>query len=212
MYTPPAFRDDDRTSLHDAIRSVGLATLVTHTPAGLVATPLPLLLEPDEGPLGTLYGHVARANPQAALPATCDALVIFPGPDAYVSPGWYPSKAEHGRVVPTWNYAAVHASGPAEFFEEAGRLHDVVTRLTDHHEASRPAPWAVTDAPERYISGQLRGITGVRIAIARLEGKRKFSQNRGEADREGVALGLLATGDPASRAVAALIPRSGDPA
>ena len=111
MYTPPAFRHDDLAELHAAIRSAGLATLVTATAEGLIGTPLPLILAADEGPFGTLYGHIARANPQATLPPVGEAMAIFAGPDAYVSPGWYPSKAEHGRVVPTWNYAAIHAYG-----------------------------------------------------------------------------------------------------
>ncbi len=170
-------------------------------------TPLPLMLAQGEGPFGTLHGHVARANPQAGLHSTGDALVIFAGPEAYVSPGWYPSKAEHGRVVPTWNYAAIHAYGRVEFYEDPDRLRDVVTRLTDLHEAGRPEPWAVTDAPGRFTEAQLRAITGVRIEIARLEGKRKFSQNRSAADREGVARGLASDADPTMREVAGLIPR-----
>lgn len=207
MYTPSAFRDDDLGSLHGAIRAAGLATLVTSTADGLVGTPLPLMLTQGEGPLGTLHGHVARANPQAGLHPTGDALVIFAGPDAYVSPGWYASKAEHGRVVPTWNYAAVHAYGCVEFYEDPDRLRDVVTRLTDLHEAGRPEPWAVTDAPDRFMDAQLRAITGVRIEITRLEGKRKFSQNRSAADREGVVRGLASAADPMVRKVARLIPR-----
>ena len=164
MYTPPAFREDDIGAMHAAIRSAGLATLVTATGEGLMATPLPLILDAGEGPLGTLYGHVARPNPQGRLAAIGEALAIFAGPDAYVSPGWYASKAEHGRVVPTWNYAAVHAYGPAEFYDDPARLHAHVSRLSDRHEAGRAAPWAVSDAPAGYIAGQLRGIIGVRIA------------------------------------------------
>jgi transcriptional regulator len=206
MYTPPAFRDDDRASIHAMIRAAGLATLVTATEEGLIGTPLPVLLEADEGPLGTLYGHVARANPQARLAPAGAAMVIFAGPDAYVSPGWYPSKAEHGRVVPTWNYAAVHAYGPAEFFDDADRLHAVVRRLTERHEAGRAAPWQVGDAPEAFVRAQLKGITGIRIPITRLDGKRKFSQNRSAADRAGVAEGLAESDDPAARAVGAAVP------
>lgn len=206
MYTPPAFRDDDRASIHATIEAAGLATLVTMTAEGLVGTPLPLFLVADEGPLGTLYGHVARANPQWRLAATGEALAIFAGPDAYVSPGWYATKAEHGRVVPTWNYAAVHARGVAEFFEDADRLRAVVARLTDRHEAGRAVPWSVDDAPEGFVRAQLKGIVGVRLPIARLEGKAKFSQNRGAADREGVVRGLRAGGDPGARAVADRVP------
>lgn len=202
MYTPPAFRDDDRASVHATIEAAGLATLVTMTAQGLIGTPLPFLLARDEGPLGTLYGHVARANPQWREPAVGEALAIFAGPDAYVSPGWYATKAEHGRVVPTWNYAAVHAYGVAEFFEDAGRLRDVVAGLTTRHEAGRAAPWAVDDAPEPFVQAQLKGIVGVRLALSRVEGKRKFSQNRSAADRAGVVAGLRAEGaDAAADAV-----------
>jgi len=206
MYTPPAFRDDDRASIHAMIAAAGLATLVTMTPEGLVGTPLPLLLAPDEGPLGTLHGHVARANPQWRLAVAGEALAIFAGPDAYVSPGWYATKAEHGRVVPTWNYAAVHATGPVEFYDDPVRLRAVVARLTERHEAGRASPWSVDDAPEPFVQAQLKGIVGLRLPIARLEGKRKFSQNRSAADRAGVVLGLGATGDPGDAAAAAAVP------
>ncbi|WBV44383.1 FMN-binding negative transcriptional regulator [Pseudoroseomonas cervicalis] len=207
MYTPPAFREDDPAALRAMMQAAGLATLVTATAEGLQATPLPLLLAPEEGEHGTLYGHLARANPQWRLPALGEAMVLFPGPDAYVSPSFYPSKAEHQKVVPTWNYVALHAYGPAEFFEEPARLLDLVTRLTERHEAARPRPWAVADAPDAFIRAQLRGIVGLRLPIARLEGKRKLSQNRGAEDRAGVAAGLAAAPGEAERAIAALIPR-----
>jgi transcriptional regulator len=206
MYVPPAFREDDLATLHATMRGARLASLVTATDEGLVATPLPLLLAPEEGPYGTLYGHLARANPQWKLPPTGDAMALFMGPDAYVSPSWYPSKLEHGKVVPTWNYIAVHAHGPAEFFEDADRLLGVVTRLTDLHERSRAEPWAVTDAPEAFVRGQLRGIVGLRMPITRIEGKRKMSQNRSATDRAGVAAGLAESDRASDRAVAALIP------
>jgi transcriptional regulator len=207
MYVPPAFRDTELASLHGAIRAARLANLVTATAEGLLATPLPLFLEEAEGEQGVLYGHLARANPQWKQPAIGNALAIFMGPDAYVSPGWYATKAESGKVVPTWNYVTVHATGPVEFFEDPERLLAVVSRLTEQHEAGRTAPWAVADAPESFVRAQLRGIVGLRLPIARLEGKRKLSQNRNEADRAGVAAGLAASDDPADRAVAALIPR-----
>ncbi|KAA2212377.1 FMN-binding negative transcriptional regulator [Teichococcus oryzae] len=207
MYVPPAFRDTELASLHGAIRAARLANLVTATAEGLLATPLPLFLEEAEGEQGVLYGHLARANPQWKQPALGEALAIFMGPDAYVSPGWYPTKAESGKVVPTWNYVTVHATGPIEFFEDPGRLLAVVSRLTEQHEAGRAMPWAVADAPESFVRAQLRGIVGLRLPIARLEGKRKLSQNRSEADREGVAAGLAASDDPADQAMGALIPR-----
>jgi transcriptional regulator len=206
MYAPPAFREDDLAALHTTMRDVRLANFVTTTAEGLVATPLPLLLAPDEGPYGTLYGHLARANSQWKLPPSGDAMVLFMGPDAYVSPTWYPSKLEHQKVVPTWNYIAVHAYGPAEFFEDADRLLDVVTRLTNLHEQRKAKPWAVSDAPEAFIRAQLKGIVGLRLPIARLEGKRKMSQNRSAEDRAGVAAGLAASEQASDHAVAALIP------
>jgi len=205
MYTPPAFREDDPAVLRAIMQEAGLATLVTATPEGLLATPLPLILAADEGERGVLYGHVARANPQWRMPVAGDALVLFAGADAYVSPSWYAAKAEHGKVVPTWNYAAVHAYGPVEFFEDETRLRAVVTLLTDRHEAGRPDPWHVTDAPPAYVAAQLRGIVGVRLPIARIEGKRKMSQNRPEADRAGVAAGLAASGRERDRIVGAAI-------
>jgi transcriptional regulator len=202
MYVPPAFREDDLAVLHALMRDTRLANLVTATGEGLVATPLPLFLVPEEGSNGTLYGHVARANPQWRLQPLSDAMALFTGKDAYVSPSWYASKAEHGKVVPTWNYIAVHAYGPIEFFEDANRLLDVVTRLTNLHEGGRAPAWTVDDAPEAFIRAQLRGIVGLRIPITRLEGKRKMSQNRSAADRAGVAAGLAASDRASDRDVA----------
>ena len=187
------------------MREARLSTLVTATAEGLVATPLPLFLEEDEGELGTLYGHLAKANPQWKLAPAGDALVVFSGPDAYVTPSWYPSKREHGKTVPTWNYAAVHAYGPVEFFEDEERLRAAVTRLTDLHERPRAEAWAVSDAPEPFVKAQLRGIVGLRLPIARIEGKRKMSQNRSEADRRGVAAGLAESERESDRQVAAMI-------
>lgn len=206
MYTPPAFRVDDLSALHETMRAARLCNFVTATAQGLIATPLPLLLDPAEGAHGTLYGHLARANAQWTLPPIGEAMALFMGPDAYVSPAWYAAKREHGKVVPTWNYVAVHAYGPVEFFEDADRLLGLVTRLTDLHERPRAEPWAVTDAPEPFIRAQLRGIVGLRLPITRIEGKRKMSQNRSAADRAGVARGLATSADPADRIVAGLIP------
>ncbi|MBZ9906131.1 FMN-binding negative transcriptional regulator [Mesorhizobium sp. BR115XR7A] len=205
MYTPPAFRDDDKDSLIATIRAARLANLVTATADGPLATPLPLFLDETEGEHGVIHGHLARANPQWRVPAIGDGLAIFMGPDAYVTPAWYATKQETGKVVPTWNYAAVHAYGPVEFFEDADRLLEVVTRLTNLHEGARAAPWAVSDAPPDFIQSQLRGIVGLRMPVVRLEGKRKMSQNRNAADRAGVASGLAASERPSDREVAALI-------
>lgn len=132
MYIPPAFRVDDLSEVHRLMREARSATLVTATAEGLVGTPLPMILDEREGPYGTLYAHVARANTQWKLPATGEAMAIFSGPEAYVTPSWYVAKQETHKVVPTWNYVAVHAYGPAEFFEDADRLLDAVTRLTNH--------------------------------------------------------------------------------
>jgi transcriptional regulator len=206
MYVPAAFREDDPAALHGIMRAARLATLVTATADGLVATPLPLFLVPEEGPYGTLHGHVARANPQWRQPPLGDAMAMFMGPDAYVSPAWYPSRLEHGKVVPTWNYLAVHAYGPIEFFEDPDRLLETVTRLTDLHERSSAEPWAGTDAPAPFIQAQLKAIVGLRLPIRRLEGKRKMSQNRTAEDRAGAAAGLAASDRASDRAVAKLIP------
>ncbi|TGT40249.1 FMN-binding negative transcriptional regulator [Mesorhizobium sp. M8A.F.Ca.ET.165.01.1.1] len=207
MYTPPAFRDDDRDSLMATIRAARLANLVTATADGPLATPLPLFLAETEGEHGVIHGHLARANPQWRVPAIGDGLAMFMGPDAYVTPSWYATKQETGKVVPTWNYAAVHAYGPVEFFDDADRLLEVVTRLTNLHEGARDAPqWAVSDAPPDFIQSQLRGIVGLRMPVVRLEGKRKMSQNRNAADRAGVAAGLAASERPSDREVSTLIP------
>lgn len=212
MYVPPAFRMDELPDLHAAMGAARLATVVTATEDGLMATPLPLFLVAEEGPFGTLYGHLARANPQWSTPSRGEALAVFAGPDAYVTPSWYASKREHGRVVPTWNYETVQAHGVPEFFEDEERLLGAVTRLTERHEAGRLAPWAVTDAPERFVRGQLRGIVGLRLPIARIMGKRKMSQNRSAEDRAGVAAGLGASDAPADRAVAERVARGIGPA
>jgi len=206
MYNPPAFREDRPEVLRGIMHAARLALVVSAAPDGGApeATHLPLVLVPEEGPHGTLYGHVAKANPHwRGLAAAGVARAIFQGPEAYVSPSLYASKREHGRVVPTWNYVAVHAIGPVEVIEEAARLHALVSRLTDRHEAARAEPWAVTDAPEPFVVGQLKGTVGVALRIETLIGKRKLSQNRPEADREGVLAGLSASADPADRAVAA---------
>jgi transcriptional regulator len=205
MYIPPAFKDDDVDNIRATIRDARLANLVTATADGLVATPLPLLLDAGEGPNGTIYGHVAKANPQWRLPPIGEALAIFMGPEAYVTPSWYVTKQETGKVVPTWNYIAVHAYGPVEFFEDPERLLDVVTRLTKRHETPRENPWAVGDAPADFIVAQLRGIVGLRIPVTRFEGKRKMSQNRPAGDRLGVAAGLRLSEHSRDREVAALI-------
>ena len=207
MYLPSAFRDDDLASLHATMRAARLANVVTATADGLLESPLPLFLAEAEGDKGVLYGHLARANPQGRAAPTAEAMAIFMGPDAYITPSWYATKQETGLVVPTWNYVTVHAYGPIEFFDEPDRLLAVVSRLTDLHEGGRAEPWAVTDAPEAFIRAQLRGIIGLRLPITRLDGKRKLSQNRNDRDRAGVAAGLAESEHAADRAMAPLIPR-----
>jgi transcriptional regulator len=206
MYNPTAFRQDDLTELHRQILDCRLATVVSQGASSLQASHLPLLLEPGEGQFGTLYGHFARANPQwRDLADGAEALVIFQGPEAYISPSWYAAKAEHGKVVPTWNYIAVHAQGRAEVFEDAERLLQLVSRLSDRHEAGRPQPWAVSEAPRDYIDGMLRAIVGFALPIERLQGKWKLGQNRSAADQAGVREGLAASLDPRDRELAARI-------
>jgi transcriptional regulator len=195
MYVPPLFKEDRIDVLHAAIRQSGLATLVTLTDDGLIASHVPMLLDIEPAPYGTLLGHVARPNPQArgAMPGV-QALAIFQGPEAYITPSWYATKRDNAKVVPTWNYVAIHAYGPIDFFDDAERLRDVVTRLTERQETPRAEPWAVSDAPPDYIEGMLKGIVGFALPIARLDGKWKMSQNRPAVDRAGVIAGLEADG------------------
>jgi len=206
MYTPKAFEVTDLSVMHAAIKQSELATLVTMTTGGLVATHLPLMLDETRGEYGTLTGHVSRANLQwRETDPEAEGLIIFLGLDTYVSPNWYPAKQETGRVVPTWNYAAIHAYGHPTFFEDTEKLRGVVTELTRRHEASFPAPWQVSDAPAVYIDSQLKAIVGFEFPILRLEGKQKFNQNRSAADRTGVIEGLRALGDERKTEVAALM-------
>jgi transcriptional regulator len=185
MYVPDHFREDRSEVLQDAMQRIGFATLVTQ---GLEANHLPMLLQD-----GMLRGHVARANPVWKADAG-EALAIFLGPHAYVSPSWYPSKAETGKAVPTWNYLTVHARGAINWIQDADWLRAHVTALSAAHEAGRAEPWAITDAPASYVDGLLRAIVGFELTIAKLEGKWKLSQNRDAADRAGVREGLLGDG------------------
>ena len=190
MYVPRPFQETDVPTLHAAIRDIGFATLVSSGPDGLIASHVPMVLDPAPAPYGTLLGHVARANPHARVAGTVDSLAMFLGPNAYVTPSWYAAKREHGKVVPTWNYVAIHAAGRLEWFDDAERLLQLVTRLTELHEGKRPNAWAVSDAPADFVAGMLKGIVGFALPIARLEGKWKMSQNRPAADRPGVVEGL----------------------
>lgn len=198
LYNPPHFREQDPASLAAFMTARGLATLITlGREEGLAPeldlTPLPLLYEAAPAPHGRLLGHVARANRQwQRLDGAVAAMALFQGGDYYVTPSWYPSKAAHGRVVPTWNYEAVVAWGRLTVLEAPEQILPIVTALTRRHEAPRAAPWAVSDAPEDFVRAQLRGIVGLELVIERLEGKRKLSQNRDAADRAGVLAGRAA--------------------
>lgn len=199
MYVPAHFAGDD-AAVRELLSNHGAADLVTMTPDGLTATMLPFVHDPERN---VLRGHLARNNEHWRLPVIGDALVIMRGPDAYVSPAWYASKREHGRVVPTWNYITAHVYGTMTVYDDPAWVEDVVRRLSNHHEAGRAEPWSVDDAPAKYVSGQLRAIVGVEIAINRIEAKFKLSQNRSAADVDGVIAGLRADGDSRSAAAVA---------
>lgn len=207
MYIPQSFAERDLPALFDFLDAHPLGVLVSATEDGLVATHLPLVLDRSAGPMGTLMEHVARANPHARPGPTgaVDALVIFTGPDAYVTPDWYATKRETGRVVPTWNYVAVHAYGTVRRHDDPAFLRAHLERLTQRHESGRAAPWHVSDAPDAYIAQQMQAIVGVTVEIERLEGKWKMSQNRPDADIDGVIDGLSASEASRDRDVAALV-------
>jgi len=203
MYCPAAFRQDDLPTLQAQIQATGLGVLTSSGEQGLQASHLPLLLEPGEGEFGTLYGHFARANPHwRDLASGAEALVVFSDADAYVHPGWYAAKAEHGKVVPTWNYIAVHAWGQAEVFDDPERLLRLVSRLSERHEQGRTRPWAVSDAPGDYIDAMLRAIVGFALPIRRIEGKWKLSQNRSASDQASVRTGLAESARASDRELA----------
>ncbi len=201
MYVPEHFAASE-ADVTELLARHGAADLVTATDDGLQATFLPFVFDPARGDKGALLGHVARNNPQWKLrptgPAAENAMVIVRGPDAYVSPSWYASKAEHGRVVPTWNYVTAHVYGRLVIHDDVRWLEDLVRTLTDRHERGTPAPWSVDDAPARFLAGQLRAIVGVELVISRVEAKLKLSQNRPQADIDGVIAGLAERGDAGS--------------
>jgi transcriptional regulator len=195
MYRPPVFREDRLEVLHALIASHRLGTIVSNGPDGLDANLVPFTLDASRGPHGTLKAHLAKANTQlAALQSGGEVLVIFQGPETYITPSWYPTKQEHGKVVPTWNYVTVHAWGRPVIVEDPAWLLTQIGELTDANEGKRSEPWAVKDAPDAYVASQLKGIFGIEIEIARIEGKWKTSQNQPEANRIGVVEGLSAEG------------------
>lgn len=209
MYVPRHFEESRTENLHAFVRAQPFATLVTLAADGLAADHLPLELDTAPAPFGTLVGHVARANPVWRQASTeVDALAIFSGPHGYVSPGWYPTKQETGKVVPTWNYAVVHAYGRLRFIEDATWLRALVERLTHRYEAGRTAPWAVSDAPNDFIDALLGAIVGVEMVVTRMVGKWKLSQNRPAPDRDGVLRGLGDEPAPAAADLATLMRRA----
>jgi transcriptional regulator len=209
MYQPAHFREDRITVQHDLMCRHPLGLLVTAGPGGLMANLVPFLVYAAETDRGVLRAHVARGNPQwRELGAVDQCLVVFQGPQRYVTPSWYATKQETGKVVPTWNYVTVHAWGRPRVVEDAAWLRRQLDDLTASQEGLRPAPWKVADAPEAFIAAQMKGIVGIEIPIVRLEGKWKVSQNRPETDRAGVVAGLRDEGE-GDEAMAALVAERG---
>jgi transcriptional regulator len=206
LYIPPAFRETEPARLHAEIRRIGFCSLTTVGADGPLISHVPVFLDTTIGPLGQLRCHVARANPQwRDSDLTKPALAVFMGPYTYISPSLYPSKKEHGKAVPTWNYVAICARGRVEIIADRDALLAHVAELSDRHEAGFPEPWQISDAPADYMEKQLRAIVGFRFTIEALEGKLKLSQNRSEADRNSVAAALSASSDPQARDVGALM-------
>ncbi len=207
MYLPAHFEETRPERLRALLRENPLATWVVQAGGGLQVNHIPFMLDADRGPHGTLVGHVARANP--VWRSLGPSVAVFQGPQAYISPSWYPSKREHGKVVPTWNYAVVHAHGTPRAIEAPDEVLAIVTRLTQTHEAGSAVPWAVSDAPADYIEQMLKAIVGIEIAVERWVGKWKASQNRGVPDRLGTVAGLRQRGGEQGLGMAALVPTDG---
>ena len=203
MYVPQQFREERRDVLVAAMRDIQLAAIVTQDADGPCATHAPVVVR-EEGDDLLLEFHVARQNPHWQL-AGQKSLAIFQGPQAYIHPGWYRSKAEHGRVVPTWTYVMVHAHGTLAAMEGETELLSHLSQLTDRNETGREQPWAVSDAPEKYIHGMTRAIVGLRMKVERLEGSWKLNQHKSDGDRAGVQSGLAAEADTNARAISALM-------
>lgn len=209
MYLPTHFEESRVEVLHELIRSHPLGALVTFGADGLNANHVPFEIDPDPAPFGTLRAHVARANPVwREFSKEVESLVIFQGPQIYVTPSWYQTKKETGKVVPTFNYIVVHAYGAMRVIEDAAWLRKFVGGLTDRFEAARAQPWAVSDAPEDFVTMQLRAIVGIEIAVTRMIGKWKASQNRPAADQKGVVAGLRESDDAVAQAMAAAVERN----
>jgi transcriptional regulator len=209
MHQPLPHRQESLEAQHALIRSHPLGLLISHGAAGLEANSIPFLIDPNASKFGTLQAHMARANGQwRGLSDATEVLVVFQGADHYITPGWYQTKRETGKVVPTWNYVMVQARGRPRVIEDAAWLRVQIEALTNKHESRRSAPWAVSDAPADFIEAQIKAIVGVEIEIAAISGKWKASQNRPVADRLGVIAGLEALGDEASREMAAIVDES----
>ncbi len=210
MYEPPLHRQDDSAAQHDLIRRCPLGLLVSHGAQGLVANAIPFLVDAGVGKLGMLSAHMARANGQwRDLREAGEALVVFHDVDHYVSPSWYATKRETGKVVPTWNYVMVQARGAPRVIEDEAWLRRQIAALTRSQESSRAAPWAPSDAPEDFIAAMIGQIVGLEIEITDIRGKWKASQNRPAADRAGVVAGLTADGDAQALAMAAIVREAG---
>lgn len=206
MYVPSHFEETRPEVLHGLIREHSLAALVTLGPEGLNANHIPLELDPGPAPFGTLRGHVARGNPVwRDFSRDVEALAVFQGPQAYISPAWYQTKRETGKVVPTYNYIVVHAYGPMRIIEDRTWLRGLVERLTNRYEAGRAEPWKVTDAPADFVEQMLGAIVGIEIPLTRLVGKWKVSQNRPSPDRDGVVTGLREMNDRDAQAMSGLV-------
>jgi transcriptional regulator len=211
MYIPSHNAETRIQVLHSLMRAHPLATFVTLNGGGLIASHIPMVLEPGEtdAEFGTLRAHISRANPQwSDLSETTDALAIFAGPHHYISTAWYPGTYEDGKEVPTWNYAVVHAYGPLRVIQDPSWLLAHVSTLTDEHEAAMRKPWKVSDAPSDFIASQVKGVVGLEIPIRRLEGKWKVSQNRTQVEREGVIAGLAELDTPASLTMSEMVAKA----
>ena len=206
MYQPPHFREDRIEVQHALIRSRPLGLLITAGAGGLMANPIPFLLDSERPGPGVLRCHLARANPQwRELMGVEECMAVFQGPQSYITPSWYAVKRETGKVVPTWNYATVHAYGKASVISDRDWLGDLLRRLSERHEAREPVQWRMQDQPDAFLNGMLNGIVGFEVAISRLEGKFKLSQNRPAADRPRIIAALDARDDAESQSLARLM-------
>lgn len=211
MYYPAHFDETNPAVLQEFMRRHPFASVIAMAAGRLDANHVPLAFDPGHGTCGRLRGHIARANPMwREVETGADVLVLFHGPDSYISPSFYPSKKEHGKVVPTWNYGVVHVRGNITWMHDAQELRQLVDNLTERHEKEREQPWHVSDAPDEYIRKMVAGIVGFEISITELRGKMKLSQNRSEADRAGVSSGLAQSADPGAVAMAEFMNSNGN--